>query len=292
MDGVEATQQLRELLPEVRVELVSSSRWAGRAETARQVGAAAYVTKPRAVELLVEVVIAWSSTVRNSSPCFSNRPRAGTLPQPVLTTGRSAAADDAGSRADRFRSSISAATSSAALSMVNDAVGILASRQSQACICSPDTFTGEGDEWRDNERSKTVRLRALSALSAVGHSSVRLRSVRTVAASTMSSAARTGHARGRARRDHAPATVPPADAVRAPAAAAEAGRVKRAPRRRPASTVTRCCRRFSRPASPRRRACFSRLTAGSRRPSGSPGWADQPSAPARGVFGHYRGAVR
>jgi CheY-like chemotaxis protein len=58
MDGVEATRQLRDVLPEVKVVLVSSSEYAARAETAREAGAAAYVTKPRALELLVDVVIA------------------------------------------------------------------------------------------------------------------------------------------------------------------------------------------------------------------------------------------
>ena len=58
MDGVEATQQLRDLLPEIKVVLVSSSDYAGRADTAREAGAAAYVTKPRVFELLVDVVVA------------------------------------------------------------------------------------------------------------------------------------------------------------------------------------------------------------------------------------------
>ena len=58
IDGVEATKQLRELLPEIKVVLVSSSDYAGRADTARDAGAAAYVTKPRVFELLVEVVVA------------------------------------------------------------------------------------------------------------------------------------------------------------------------------------------------------------------------------------------
>ena len=58
MDGVEATRRLRELLPEIKVVLVSSSEYAGRAETAREAGAAAYVTKPRVFELLVDVVVA------------------------------------------------------------------------------------------------------------------------------------------------------------------------------------------------------------------------------------------
>jgi len=58
LDGVEATKQLRRLLPEIKVVLVSSSEYAGRAEPAREAGAAAYVTKPRVFELLVEVVLA------------------------------------------------------------------------------------------------------------------------------------------------------------------------------------------------------------------------------------------
>lgn len=58
MDGVEATRRLRELLPETKVVLVSSSEYAGRAETAREAGAAAYVTKPRVFELLVDLVVA------------------------------------------------------------------------------------------------------------------------------------------------------------------------------------------------------------------------------------------
>jgi DNA-binding NarL/FixJ family response regulator len=58
MDGVEATRQLRYLLPNVKVILVSGSEYADRAETARQAGASAYVTKTRVFEELVEVVLA------------------------------------------------------------------------------------------------------------------------------------------------------------------------------------------------------------------------------------------
>ena len=48
MDGVEATKQLRSLLPQIKVVLVSASEYADRAQTARHAGAAAYVTKTRA----------------------------------------------------------------------------------------------------------------------------------------------------------------------------------------------------------------------------------------------------
>jgi DNA-binding NarL/FixJ family response regulator len=58
MDGVEATRRLGYLLPNVKVILVSGSEYADRAETARQAGAAALVTKTRVFEELVEVVLA------------------------------------------------------------------------------------------------------------------------------------------------------------------------------------------------------------------------------------------
>lgn len=58
MDGVEATKQLRYLLPQVKVVLVSASEYSDRAETARQAGAAAYVTKTRVFEELIEVLLA------------------------------------------------------------------------------------------------------------------------------------------------------------------------------------------------------------------------------------------
>jgi DNA-binding NarL/FixJ family response regulator len=57
MDGVEATKQLRYLLPQVKVVLVSASEFGDRAETARQAGAAAYVTKTRVFEELIGVIV-------------------------------------------------------------------------------------------------------------------------------------------------------------------------------------------------------------------------------------------
>jgi DNA-binding NarL/FixJ family response regulator len=54
----QARAAISALLPEIKVVLVSSSEYAGRAETARDAGAAAYVTKPRVFELLVGVVLA------------------------------------------------------------------------------------------------------------------------------------------------------------------------------------------------------------------------------------------
>lgn len=58
MDGVEATKQLRYLLPQVKIVLVSASEFGDRAETARRAGAAAYVTKTRVFEELIEVILA------------------------------------------------------------------------------------------------------------------------------------------------------------------------------------------------------------------------------------------
>jgi DNA-binding NarL/FixJ family response regulator len=58
MDGVDATKQLRYLLPQVKVVIVSASEFGDRAKTAKQAGAAAYVTKTRVFDELIEVILA------------------------------------------------------------------------------------------------------------------------------------------------------------------------------------------------------------------------------------------
>jgi DNA-binding NarL/FixJ family response regulator len=58
MDGVEATKRIAELLPDVRVLLVSASLYAERAETARAAGASGYITKSHVAEGLVDAITA------------------------------------------------------------------------------------------------------------------------------------------------------------------------------------------------------------------------------------------
>lgn len=67
MDGVEATRQIIERLSRTRIVLVSSSDDADRAEAARRVGASAYVTKSRAVDLLVETIVGVSLRAREGA---------------------------------------------------------------------------------------------------------------------------------------------------------------------------------------------------------------------------------
>jgi two-component system, NarL family, response regulator LiaR len=58
LDGVEATRQIRAEVPETRVVVVSASAYASRAETAREAGAAAYVSKSVFAEELLATVAA------------------------------------------------------------------------------------------------------------------------------------------------------------------------------------------------------------------------------------------
>ena len=58
MDGVAATKKLRELLPQVRVLLVSGSQYADRAQTARAAGASGYLTKSRVADELINSILA------------------------------------------------------------------------------------------------------------------------------------------------------------------------------------------------------------------------------------------
>jgi DNA-binding NarL/FixJ family response regulator len=61
MDGVEATKQIVELLPNSRVILVSASRYGDRADAARQAGASAYIPKARTGEQLIDIIVAVAS---------------------------------------------------------------------------------------------------------------------------------------------------------------------------------------------------------------------------------------
>jgi DNA-binding NarL/FixJ family response regulator len=57
MDGVEATKQILELLPNTRVILVSASAYADRAEAAGQAGASAYVPKAGTRDHLINTIV-------------------------------------------------------------------------------------------------------------------------------------------------------------------------------------------------------------------------------------------
>lgn len=57
MDGVEATRLIRESLPKTRVVILSGTEHAERAERARQAGAAAYVTKLRMPDALLDTIL-------------------------------------------------------------------------------------------------------------------------------------------------------------------------------------------------------------------------------------------
>jgi DNA-binding NarL/FixJ family response regulator len=61
LDGVGATRALMESGLDLNVILVSASAHSGRAEIARAAGAAGYVTKSRASEVLVETIVAVAS---------------------------------------------------------------------------------------------------------------------------------------------------------------------------------------------------------------------------------------
>lgn len=58
LDGVEATRQIRAEVPGIRVVVVSASAHATRAETAREAGAAAYVSKSVFADELPSTVVA------------------------------------------------------------------------------------------------------------------------------------------------------------------------------------------------------------------------------------------
>ena len=56
MDGVEATRRIRTTLPTTTVIVVSASEYPDRAQAAREAGAAAYLSKSRAVEELIPTI--------------------------------------------------------------------------------------------------------------------------------------------------------------------------------------------------------------------------------------------
>jgi DNA-binding NarL/FixJ family response regulator len=58
MDGVEATRQIRAEVASTRVVILSSSAYASRAETAREAGASAYVSKSVVADELLPTVAA------------------------------------------------------------------------------------------------------------------------------------------------------------------------------------------------------------------------------------------
>jgi len=58
MDGVEATERIKELLAATRLVVVSASDYADRAALAREAGASAYVPKSRVADELAATILA------------------------------------------------------------------------------------------------------------------------------------------------------------------------------------------------------------------------------------------